>query len=246
MTIELINAMVLSESNIGIVMGRLLDLETFYSENEGEVPYTLYEDEDLPIYDRILIHSALTLPSLAVVEADFAAYKAELVIVEEARLAEIARVEALEARIDAISDIRGALGEAGLDIPNAKLELKRIINENDEERLALLESSFATHQVRETKRLTKEARKNSGKAAREVCNDILDLIAGFNLERSLTTEQIDTLKTTFATAKAYLSDGQPWGAKAAISVITPDEVLITQDILDDILEEFTDSGLPGL
>ena len=85
-----------------------------------------------------------------------------------------------------------------------------------------------------------------GKKAREVSKRILDLIAGHNLGLSLTTPQIQTLKVTYAAAKECLDDNQPWCAKAEIAKITPDGVIVTQELLDQVNTIFSESGLPNL
>lgn len=85
-----------------------------------------------------------------------------------------------------------------------------------------------------------------GKKARQVSQKVLDLIAGHNLGLSLTTVQINELKVTYAVAKTYLDDGQPWGAKAAIDTIAVNEPIVTQELLDQINTIFSESGLPGL
>lgn len=74
-----------------------------------------------------------------------------------------------------------------------------------------------------------------GRAAREVCNQVLDFIAGENLERQLSIEEITVLQQTFGNAEAALRAGRPTLAKQLISAITPDGELVTQATKDTAL-----------
>jgi hypothetical protein len=78
--------------------------------------------------------------------------------------------------------------------------------------------------------VAKQAKIEAGKAAREVCQQVLDYVAGENLNRELTIEQITDLQQTFAQAEAALRAGRPTFAKIFISAIEPDEVLVTSEI----------------
>jgi hypothetical protein len=69
-----------------------------------------------------------------------------------------------------------------------------------------------------------------GALARKTCQDILDLVGGFNLSRELTIEQITTMQQTFSVAEAALRAGRPAYAKVAINAITPDEDLVTTEM----------------
>ena len=60
-----------------------------------------------------------------------------------------------------------------------------------------------------------------GSANRQCCNEVLDLVSGYNSSRNLSLEQIQNMIVTFATAKTYLSEGMPVSAKAAIEAIIP-------------------------
>lgn len=79
-----------------------------------------------------------------------------------------------------------------------------------------------------------------GKAARAACENVLDLIAGFNLDRELTAEQINTMTSTFGTIMQLLMANRPSSAKALISAVTPDEELVTQEMIDLCLELLAD------
>lgn len=76
----------------------------------------------------------------------------------------------------------------------------------------------------------------TGKAARKACEDVLDLIAGFNFDRELTGPQITEMQTTFSNAEAALRASRPTMAKAFISSITPDSILVTAEMKSLCLE----------
>ena len=82
-----------------------------------------------------------------------------MIIIEQARLDEIARREALSQRLDSLKDARMAVYKAGLDIPNLALEFVRIINDNDETRLQLLEEKDAEFQLEQDSKAYIEKRK---------------------------------------------------------------------------------------
>lgn len=82
---------------------------------------------------------------------------------------------------------------------------------------------------------------SNGKKAREACQRVLDLIGGFNLLPGRSSEQATEMVASFAQAKAYLQDGRPGAAKAAIQAIPVDGVLVTQAMKDlalDILKDW--------
>ena len=70
----------------------------------------------------------------------------------------------------------------------------------------------------------------AGAAARQACQNVLDLIAGYNLDRALSMEQITTMQQTFDLAEKALRAGRPTFAKAAIAQIAPDGTLVTQEM----------------
>jgi hypothetical protein len=82
----------------------------------------------------------------------------------------------------------------------------------------------------------KQAKIEAGRAAREVCEKVLDLIAGYNLSRNLTIEQITQMQALLSNPEAALRASRPSLAKSLISAITPDEVLVTAQMKADALE----------
>jgi hypothetical protein len=74
-----------------------------------------------------------------------------------------------------------------------------------------------------------------GKEDRQKCENALDLIAGYNRERTLTIEQITQMQQTFAQAEALLRANRPDFAKQVIQAIQPDGTLITSEMKADVL-----------
>ncbi len=151
MKLEKIAALTLKDL-IRKIIPRILDLS---SVPEGEPIFQLDVDENKDFYDRIILNSVLVKPSLDRMNEELNEIKAELTAEENARLAEKARVKEIKDSFRAIPDIRGAFQKAGLNIPNPKMELKRIIAENDQTRLALLEAKGAEFDVEESTKKTK-------------------------------------------------------------------------------------------
>ena len=74
-----------------------------------------------------------------------------------------------------------------------------------------------------------------GRQDRIKCEATLDLIAGYNRERSLTIEQITQMQSMFAQAESLLRANRPDFAAQVINAIEPDGVIITQEMKDDVL-----------
>jgi len=88
------------------------------------------------------------------------AFEAQLAIEEAARQAEIARVEALTARFNAIPDVHLAVHLAGLQISNPALVLKEAIESNDDSNLSLLEAQVVNVQAKiDQETINRNARK---------------------------------------------------------------------------------------
>lgn len=87
-----------------------------------------------------------------------------------------------------------------------------------------------------TKRNLIKEKREKGRDAREACEAVLDLIAGFNFDRELTAAQIDQMQATFANPEKALRAYRPSTAKVLISNITPDDVLVTQEMKDLCIE----------
>ncbi len=75
----------------------------------------------------------------------------------------------------------------------------------------------------------KQAKIQAGIKAREACQLVLDYIAGCNLDKELSMEQITQMQQTLAQPEAALRAARPSLAKLAIAAITPDGILITEE-----------------
>lgn len=69
-----------------------------------------------------------------------------------------------------------------------------------------------------------------GKEARITCEQVLDLIAGYNFDRQLTIPQITEMQQKFATIESALKSGRAVYAKQLINSLTVDEILVTQEM----------------
>lgn len=134
MTLQELNNLTLDD-RLFQVAERLVD---FSSVPQGEAPYRLEDGESK--YDQLRLYGDLVKPSLEQFQAEFAIYKQELIDLEEARLAEAARVEDIINRFNSLQDVYRVISEAGYQIGNPALEMKRIIQENDQARLAEYEA----------------------------------------------------------------------------------------------------------
>lgn len=88
--------------------------------------------------------------------------------------------------------------------------------------------------------ISKADKISKGRAARQICEKVLDLIAGYNLDRELTIEQITQMQTTFANSEAALRSGRPTFAKAFISLIQVDGDLVTEEMKSEALSILSD------
>ena len=83
--------------------------------------------------------------------------------------------------------------------------------------------------------IAKQNRIEAGKIARETCLKVLDMVAGYNLERELTIPQVSSMTTTLGQPMLALQAGRPGLAKQLIQTIVADEI-VTQDMIDSALE----------
>lgn len=79
-------------------------------------------------------------------------------------------------------------------------------------------------------------KQSRGRDARLACESVLDLIAGFNLDRELTADQITEMQTLFSNPEKALRASRPTTAKYLINIITPDDILVTQEMKDLCIE----------
>ena len=239
MTHEQISALTV-ENSIGVLLDRILDLS---SVPQGENWFALHEDDSKPFYDRIILHPTLVKPSLQLINDELTDYKAEETAKEDARLAEVARVQDIKDRFNAIEDIRGAFEKASITAKNPALELKRIIEEDDQTVLSSLESAATEFNSDKNKKKNREDKKKLGKIAVKACEACLELIAGFNITRSLTAAQKDSMATTYAPLLEALNQKRPGKFKSLVEGLTPDGTLVTDQMKTELLEELAEFGM---
>lgn len=239
MTLEQINALTL-EDTLDVILDRILDTSEL---PEGQKIYMLDQDESLPFYDRIIVHQLLVKPPLHNLQVELTQYKQELTVIEQARLDELARIQGLKDRFNALSDIRGAIAKLSLDIPNPSLELQRIIDENDEARLSALESAHADYLNELAASDAAELADKVAKSLVETCLGCVELVMKFNISNGLTGAQKDLQATNYADVFGALRDWRPGKAKSLISASNPDGTLVTQGLKDDLLAYLTSRGI---
>jgi hypothetical protein len=79
---------------------------------------------------------------------------------------------------------------------------------------------------------------NEGKNSRLCCEEIIDLIGGYNLSRAFTSSEINQLLVEFSSINSYLKNFMPRSAKPLIES-SPISSTLTQQLKDDIVAIFT-------
>ena len=189
-------------------------------------------------YDGIMFSSQFTKPTLAEYEAEFALLKQELIDIENARLAEIARREALKVRISKLEDYHAIATNIGKHKSNEAVEYKRIIDENDEITLSELEAEYSTYIIKKDKKAIRDNKKEIGIKAKVACEDCLSLISGGN--SGLTDAQIDQMILDFSAIYSALKQRRPNKAKLLISAIPNNGII--DELKSELLEELTEHG----
>lgn len=85
-------------------------------------------------------------------------------------------------------------------------------------------------------KLNKQQKISEGAKARQACQSVLDLVAGYNLDNDLTAEQITSMQATFATIFQLLIANRPSSAKSLINAIDPDGTIVTAQMKQDCLD----------
>ena len=86
-------------------------------------------------------------------------------------------------------------------------------------------------------------KKQQGQLARQTTQNVLDLVAGNNLQKGLTIAQLDQMELDYADVFAALKNNRPSKAKGLIQSLTPDGTFVTQGDKDEYLAEFAAFGL---
>jgi hypothetical protein len=215
MTLEQINELVYTDI-IGLLQSRL------FIKNNIEPVDTLYF-------------------SVEELEAELVIYKSELIATENERLR---RVD-LEDRFNSLSDMRQAFHSLHSE-PNPSLWLKNLLlSDPDDAELKMAELEAKDSELNAVK-IASDVINNklkNGAMVRTICSNLLDLVAGNNLEKGLTIEQIDQMETDYSDIFKALQNLRPDKAKSLIVAMTPDGVLVTDDDKAEYLAEFLKYGV---
>ena len=235
MTFAEINNLTIEQTYL-VLIPRILDLSVVPA---GEPHVQLHENEELPFYERLLLHASLVKPSEQVFSNELDAYKQELTDAEQARLDEEARVNALQARFDALGDLRGAMGKLGKGDVNSKLEMKRIIEEDDTAALDALESADVDFQNDIEDRNANE----QAKKILALINQCVKVVMKHNIKNQLSAAQKDQQKTDHAALFQHLADYRPGKFKSALDGVQPDGTIVKQDLKDELLALLASYGV---
>lgn len=256
MNYEEINALTVN-GTIYILFDRLITDKSLVPENESWILYPEIVDPELSMYEQVNVYETLTKPTLQACEDELVIYKAELTADEDSRLAEIARKDDLVSRfliihskdtgIPAFYNSASIIAITG-DKANAKVYMRDLINDisravEAETLMIEIEAKDVELTTAQVIQQTKAARKELGMKARKICEEVLDVVAGWNISRELTSEQVNQMITNFAIANTHLKNFRPNSAKTAIQEIEIDGILVTQEMYDEVIEVFTINGL---
>lgn len=245
MTLTDINNLNFETSHM-IALSRMLDYNLV---PEGEPAITIDPDDTKTTYARIILHANLGIkPTKAAITNEIEVYKSELIVIEQARLDELARVQNLIDRIAALDEPDYAHAVLNSSIPNAILHRKVTILKNAnhaeaEANLVILEAKDVELASLKAAKEANMVKKKLGKIKRKVCEEILNLIAGNNSEANLSEAQIDSMETLYTDITTALRSSRAKKAKRLITEATPDGVFITESFKTLILQEFTEVGL---
>ena len=225
-----------------------------FSEIGEEQHYYLVEDPCESNYNNLVVpHPSVTKPTLQEFENGLAIWKAELTATEDARLAEIARKNDLRAKTEVLKDRDSGMPAFYILMPqtsNVDQYIELLIE--DSNRANEAEEFFQQLEAKDedivngiVAQKQKDDRKFLGKLARDICVEVLDIIAGYNMERELTAEQVDVIQTMFMNIEIALRSARPHTAKAFIQAIIPDGTLVTQLMKDEVLDamDYPEIGL---
>ena len=165
----------------------------------------------------------------AEIEAALEVYKQGLTDTENARLAEVARVQDINTRWEAIGDVYAAVANSGNVSTNPAIELVRIISENDQAALSAIEQAWQVFKDEKEKYDAILVDIKSGNNDKQCCEDVLSYIGGINRRRSYTAEQIAIMTSAFGTIQGLLIGRRPSSALKLVNLITPDGVIVTDE-----------------
>jgi len=144
-----------------------------------------------------------------------------------------------DTRLSAIGDLRSVMAYLNITDPNMEAYKQSLIAADNVIQLQALEAAWIIVDQQIQSLEQKRLRKAAGFAARKICSEALDLIAGWNLSRGLTGAQIDQMVTDYSDVLLALQNNRPDTAKALVQAKVADGILVTQGMLDEIIVELT-------
>ena len=249
MTIEEIDAIILDEETLTIVVQRMFDLSIIPA---GETAYTIDIDEDMIFFDRVYFNKRLNAPKLERFEKELEEYKQELRQVEYERLAEIAKAEfeaekirrdAFVARIKAL-DFRAVLDELGEGVPNTAFKRKDLLSlPEDEIELQRLEAAQTVVDARKTQEATEKQIKEVSAKVMDICNECTRIAIAYNLVNELDPTKKDEQASTYNQAVEALRQWRPAKFKSIILAMAPNDVLAPVALRDKLIAYLESEGL---
>lgn len=225
MTLEEINALALTDGYrfqmaLRLIAGLI---------PQGEEPWTFPENSD-GSYAVSIFNAAVLKPDEPTLAAEFEIYKQELRDELAAAQAEAVRVAAINARWNAMADIRLGLAGANIVVANPETERLRIIVEDDTEALDAIESAYGAAVTALGIRAADNQLVAIGAVTSSRTARAFAYIAGANVSRGFTLAQIDAMEQLFSAPLNALKNGRPDKAAALIASITPDGFYVTTEI----------------
>lgn len=112
---------------------------------------------------------------------------------------------------------------------------------------SVIEHEITDVTASEALRQRRDLKKTVGKIASNICADLKEIIQGENTIRKsngdLNQGQINQIISNFSDIKLYLDNNNPLPAKPLIEAIVPDELLITSELKEDLLEVYSEYGI---
>lgn len=202
-------------------MGKACNVESYYYDQPVD------ENDLRTLYERLVIDSKPT-------EAEFQA------VLDSWKADKISDINFENGVCDLQSDFRQLAKKCGYERANITKLMHEMIDSKDLVKRDCLVSKQSEVQTEKDRSARISAKKQRGAAAKGLAQDVIDLIAGYNVDRALTEEQIDSMEATFAPTLNALSKGRPKKAKKKIQLIVPDGTLVTQEMKDDALHLLKD------
>ena len=129
-------------------------------------------------------------------------------------------------------------------IKNSEAECLEFFNEIVE-RKNLEGATYKIEDVtnRENLKVIIEQQKAIGENRKKCCEDVLNFVTGHNINRNLSTEQINLMQEQYGSALMSLTTNRVDIAKQIIQAGEPDGVITTQELKDGCLQIFEQYGI---